>query len=342
MKKKNTYRLIKGSRQRDFIGSMSSLWLADDHLLLVRNSGWKESYRKFYFADIQGLIIAKTKQRRNQTILLLLFTLFFLGLAALSGEIGRMILGSMAVLLLLVLSVNWFKGATCRAQIITAVQSTSLPCNRFPVAKRLKETLTTSITKVQGSFDAAHSEKLITTLQKISEEKKATASSSRKGDSQEQQFTLFFDKRAHILTYTLFLVLAGISAVSLGGREQLLYTTESILFGLTLITIIVALYRQSRSKITGILSSLTWIASIILVIGIVLNFGLIAAAMQQTNDIPAMLNNEYKLWMMLGQVQPEDSLYLRVLLTSRVVCFTLLGILGLLFTRKANNTKADA
>src|SRR6516162_3063872 len=41
----------------------SSLWLGDDHLLLVECTGYSETYKRFFFRDIQAITISKTKVR---------------------------------------------------------------------------------------------------------------------------------------------------------------------------------------------------------------------------------------------------------------------------------------
>ena len=43
--------------------SRSSLWLGRDHLLCVDSSGYTETYKRFYFRDIQAVTIVATKRR---------------------------------------------------------------------------------------------------------------------------------------------------------------------------------------------------------------------------------------------------------------------------------------
>ncbi len=339
MKKKNTYSPVKGCQTRDFFGMFSKLWLADDHLLLVIKSGWKESYRKFYFQDIQALVIAENKQRRNQSIIFLLIILFFLVLAGLSGEINRIIHLSIAVAFFIALVVNWLKGPTCTVQITTAVQTTSLPCKRLPVAQRLQKKLTASIEKIQGTFTAEHGETIERKLQEI------TAADHVKQPTEQteklEEFSLFFNNQAHLVTYLLFLLLAIVSAVSLGGRGTLLYTVENITWLLALIAIIIALYRQSKNKIKGMLANLTWLASFWLILSLLANSGLLVAVFTQAKDLQNIPSNEYEFWMMLGQIQPADSLYLKILLMTRTIFFTLLGGFGLLFSFRAGGKPTD-
>jgi hypothetical protein len=78
-----------------------------------------------------------------------------------------------------------------------------------------------------------------------------------------------------------------------------------------------------------------------LILSVLANFGLLVTLFSQINNLPNMPSNEYEFWMMLGQIQPADSLYLRVLLITRIACFSLLGGFGLLFSFKAGE-KPDA
>src|SRR5438477_12551721 len=42
----------------------SSLWLGKDHLLCIDSNGYTENYKRFYFRDIQALLIRKTERRK--------------------------------------------------------------------------------------------------------------------------------------------------------------------------------------------------------------------------------------------------------------------------------------
>ena len=63
------YRRLPG-RGRTPLGS-HSLWIGEDHLLLVELRGFTETYRRFYFRDVQAIILRRTdragRQSRNPT-----------------------------------------------------------------------------------------------------------------------------------------------------------------------------------------------------------------------------------------------------------------------------------
>src|SRR5262245_11737767 len=124
------YQRLTRSRPRSIfavaITSRASLWLGREHLLLIDSNGYTETYKRFYFRDIQAFTIGLTKQRLMwnwilgglMVIWLLLWAANFLssspGLAALIAfSIGTSLLG-------LPLLLNNFLGPTCTCQIRTA------------------------------------------------------------------------------------------------------------------------------------------------------------------------------------------------------------------------------
>src|SRR6185503_16307515 len=42
--------------------SYSRLWLGPDHLLLARTTFFSEEYKRFYFRDIQAIVMRKTRR----------------------------------------------------------------------------------------------------------------------------------------------------------------------------------------------------------------------------------------------------------------------------------------
>jgi hypothetical protein len=104
------------------------LWLGPDHLLWVGSSSIGERYKRFYFADIQALVICQTMDWAIGSVILGAMVVG-LGLGAVavdtSGLRGFFIVA--AALFLLLLTVHLFLGQTCVCRVKTAVQSESLP-----------------------------------------------------------------------------------------------------------------------------------------------------------------------------------------------------------------------
>lgn len=104
------------------------LWLGADHLLSVESTGYLESYKRFYFAEIQALIIRKTRMGFIVNVVLgVLTVLFAVGAIANSSENGLVI---MFVIFLTIcisaLVINTLLGPTCTCHIKTAIQTERL------------------------------------------------------------------------------------------------------------------------------------------------------------------------------------------------------------------------
>ena len=52
--------LLDGDKWYATSRAMCTVWLGRDHLLLVSRAGYTENYKRFYFRDIQAIIIRKT------------------------------------------------------------------------------------------------------------------------------------------------------------------------------------------------------------------------------------------------------------------------------------------
>ena len=131
------YRKLPG-RGSGVIGS-SALWEGDTHLLIVKSWPSGESYRRFFFADIQAIILRRTKKRMVINIVLGVLLLLIGGplVAAMienSGEPGWGAAGGIvAGVFLVFIVVNSLLGPACTLHIQTAIQ-----CERLPTVRRVR------------------------------------------------------------------------------------------------------------------------------------------------------------------------------------------------------------
>lgn len=133
-------------------------WVGPDHLLVVSTSFYTESYRRFFFRDIQAIICQKTRMATVISVLSILGLIlsFAIGAAAraqTAGDITAVVLCAIAaVLSAVVLIVNAVRGDTCVVQVTTAVQNAALPClTRWRKAQRLVEELRPLVLAAQGA-----------------------------------------------------------------------------------------------------------------------------------------------------------------------------------------------
>jgi len=113
--------------------AMHGAWEGDTHLLCVESFDFMERYRRFYYREIQALIIEPTRHRQVVSLLAGLggggLALFF-GLAFGStgdSRDGLIAGGIVAGLFAAVLLVNTLLGPGARLTVVTAVQAYALP-----------------------------------------------------------------------------------------------------------------------------------------------------------------------------------------------------------------------
>ena len=109
-------------------GRRVQLWTGDDHLLLVESDGHKEYYKRFFYRDIQALILRRTWEGRIINILLSLPAALFAFFAMTTSDPdGQIALAIIAGLFAFLLVINFLSGPTCQCQLRTAVNLTDLP-----------------------------------------------------------------------------------------------------------------------------------------------------------------------------------------------------------------------
>lgn len=101
----------------------ATLWEGDDHLLLVESHRVSESYKRFFYRDIQAIVVCQTNAGLIISIVLAVMTLV-LGISAII--VGSIALGIATGFFLLLTAISFFAGPTCRCTLRTAVQSQPL------------------------------------------------------------------------------------------------------------------------------------------------------------------------------------------------------------------------
>ena len=150
MKSPRLYRRLASSRKFGGAGGWMSLHAATDHLLLRVSSGFVETYRRFYFADIEAITVRTTVRRTVWNVLHgvgLLISLLTIWLAAPPHFFSGFFAGLFSLLLIW----NIALGKTCATQMQTRVQKRELPIRRLRKALRI-------IDQLSGKIEAAQAE----------------------------------------------------------------------------------------------------------------------------------------------------------------------------------------
>src|ERR1041385_7334370 len=125
----NGYTKIAGGMQSGRLSStasQSSLWQGPDHLLQAERDGYTESYRRFYFADIEIVTVRLDNRRRNIAIIFGAIVGIFAIIAVMNSGIATGVFFGIAGLFLIPFVYNLVRGPSCVVHIATAVQREEL------------------------------------------------------------------------------------------------------------------------------------------------------------------------------------------------------------------------
>ena len=161
MPEKEYQRLTRGRPRSGFavaFTSRSSLWLGRDHLLCVDTSGYTESYKRFYFRDIQAVTLVATNRRTVWNGVLVVPVVFCLAglvnsLFSIPRDAGAAIIAwaIVSAVFIVPLLINNLLGPACTGYLRTAVQIEELPSlSRLRRARKVLERLRPFIIAVQG------------------------------------------------------------------------------------------------------------------------------------------------------------------------------------------------
>lgn len=322
----------RGIRREGLISSgrvFTTLWLGKDHLLYIENSGgYSEEYKRFYYRDIQALVLRKTQ---NGFILNLVMGSFFAILAlcglAVGDAVGRITLFFIAGIFGLILLLNSLFGPTCVCNIKTAVQTEELSSlRRLRRANKVLNLLRSRITQAQGDLSL---ESLRAGLQSntgvsdpalppvISPSSPAIPPPPRVEFSANANY----HGGAHMALFYLLMFDGLQSCVYLARQFDFLRTLNALVNVAELILIIIALARQRHSPLNQKLQRLTWVTLWVyggnLAISIFYTFILSLA----------------KTGFSLAQRSPWDDIGLAILAITSTVIALGLGVMGTLALR---------
>jgi len=244
---KKEYRRL-GGRGRDFNG-YSSIWLADDHLLFCEAS-YIEKYKRFYFKDIQTLMVKKTKSSLVTTIVALVLAIGSLLLLADAKKGWDIFWGILAGFFFFILLINIIKGQSCKAYIQTAVQKEELKglvrVKKFEKFLKIVEPLVRSF---QGEMD-------LNTLG-IKYEESLAKSPQRQT---HQPPPTGQDSLLHTVLFSSFIVLSFFIGVVYFFNNVVLYLLVAVVYLMALVLNIRAVVKQFKINFGPVLRNWAWVS----------------------------------------------------------------------------------
>lgn len=139
------------TRNTSGLGTMASLWLADDHLMIVRSTGYTEDYARLLLRDIKGFFVTPSERR-------LWWGVTWAIVAASSGSVLASseipVVSPFFLALALVMFIwNHLLGPGCRVHVVTGVQTAELPALvRMRKARRVLDRLQPMIEAAQAGL----------------------------------------------------------------------------------------------------------------------------------------------------------------------------------------------
>ncbi|MBI5802197.1 MAG: hypothetical protein HZA92_15920 [Verrucomicrobia bacterium] len=306
----------------------SALWLGVDHLLLVDSTLASQDLKRFFFRDIQAVIVRKTHSGRTVNIVMASFAAVVCGLTlTVNDPAGRIALFVIAAFFGVVLLVNSLFGPTCETHLQTAVQREQLPSlHRLRTARKVLRTLRPLIESAQGQLTAEEARARAATLAAAH-----IAPAPVKAAPELRPCRGSF----HTVLFPLLLVdgLLNGAAIFLNSMPLALVQL-AVLFGIIL-TLVGALIRQQDTDLPAGLRRLAHViigyVCVLLGVGFVINSVHAMQNPSMQNDLGAMKH--------FASLDPFEHPWLLVSFAVLCVCSSVLGITGSVLLARYNRAR---
>lgn len=247
----------------------SRLWLATDHLLRTELRGFTEMYHRFYFTDIQAILVRPTNRWLVELAVTGLLLMLFLLMSLVTGGAFRVFWLIMAGMVTPFLAGSLVRGRTCVCHIQTAVQLMSLPSvNRYRHARKILGLVEPMIEQAQGTMST---EQMLRELENapppVVAQARATAPTGPRVDvaSQPSEPKVVVVRhnhgRWHEAFFWLLIADALLTIVGFVMDGELIESLEWLLFFVLLGCGVTALVKQYRTDLPKRLKQCLWAAS---------------------------------------------------------------------------------
>lgn len=325
MKKEKKYTKI--CKKRAFVGGFDALWRSSDHLLLVCNNMYTQSYKRFFFSDIQ-VLFAQVTNRWLHVALGQGFALLFCLICAffIDEQVTRFVFWGASGLFLIVLVINLVQGPSCKATIVTKVQSHTLPLVRLNKAKKVFAILRARIEEAQGVLDHQELKDVASNSRPDQNTRQVNgATASRKKTVIDHSYRGIF----HLVFFSILLIIGGMNGLQLYARHVGITLIEVVLLITALIYMVLALARQKKSTMPGWLQKNTWCG--LAVILILMGLSYVDTIMSTFGNIEMMAQVRTQLDMINIYIarDPDQYPFFKFMLIFHAVSLSLVAIPGL-------------
>lgn len=300
-KKKQYVRLSK--RSFSILG-IHSLWKGPDHLLWVETLFGKEYYKRFFFKDIQSIVMMRTSTHIVWAFVWGIPTFIF-GLLALAG-VGSVYFSSItAALFLVALLSNGVMGPSCTVYLQTAVQMQKLTSfTRLRFARKVMNKIKAHIEEAQGPFQNQHTSNSAIAAGHIDPItlKPGTLNASPVTHSPDISQSAF-NPLLHQLFFG-FLFLSGfVVATQLVVKSLVLGLLMLLLHSSLQVMVVVCLTRWHRHIKASLIAKINWLSLIFITFQSVIIYALFIVA---SIDNPMINYNHWEMFKLMLQLQQTN------------------------------------
>lgn len=260
-----------GAMPRGFgvIPSKITAWFGEDHLLLLKRTGFlidlHESYRRLYYGDIRGVSLERTASWLWRAVLngVIALALAAFGIWLWSEETSRQvpvfIIYGIALFPFCKAVLALMRGPSCIFRIHTAVQVEEVPClGWLNKAHQFIDELRPRIEAAQGTLPVE---------QILSQATGQTVAASTSGTSVHRLPPRIPEKKvaslwAYQAFYALLLIGAPIKALSLFQQATWVFLLASLLSMVRLVLLICVMVIQVQGGVPALLKKITWVVAI--------------------------------------------------------------------------------
>jgi hypothetical protein len=144
-------------RQKSFWGAGDIWMVCEDHFLLVKNKGYSEDYKRFFFDDIKWIKLVSSGFSIFLYVIFSLIAGLFL-LAALAFYVDKTMIGAgvcagLFLAFFIWIFLDFLRGPAGKLVIVTHTQRDELTVSRFRKGMKLLKTLKTNIDQIKGDLD---------------------------------------------------------------------------------------------------------------------------------------------------------------------------------------------
>ncbi|NCC51577.1 MAG: hypothetical protein EOM20_10210 [Spartobacteria bacterium] len=341
-KRAKLYTRLPGVGQATFgvvTASKSSLYLGPDHLLLLFNRGYAEEYKRFYYKDIQALIMQKTPAWKIQNAVLAVMTAFF-GVMALvtrqSDTTWQYITGAMGVTFLIITVCNLFRGVTCRCYLQTAVQTERLfSLHHVRTAQKVFRKLRPVIEAEQGRLTA---DRVRDVTREWAERREATTAHAPPRHAAPNHLAeprRYYHGRPHEVLFLLLLGDVLLSGMEFISRSVVIPYLSVVLLLATVIMLIVSLAKMRRTTMPTSLAVLLYMIIGYLFLSLTVGSACVAVSTISIHQTTHHATSQFAAW---AALDPVNSVMKTVLLTVSMLISAILGMTGLLILWRYRRT----